>query len=162
MGSKIWITDGECRSDPDYTVGVLMGKHPAAQMLYVIDVIRGRWTPAQVEQRIRSTAIFDGYETTIRIPQDRGGAGKFQAAYLVVQLQGYSVSTEREERSKEYRPDPFAALYEIFFVKLTQRVLLARSTAGQRIEVRILGAPNRQARRRADRPQSRRLNSRMR
>jgi len=108
------------KSDPDFTVGVLMGKHPATQMLYVIDVIRGRWSPAQVEQRIRSTAILDGDETTIRIPQDPGGAGKFQAAHLASQLRGYSVSTEREERSKEYRANPFAAQCENFLVKLVE------------------------------------------
>jgi predicted phage terminase large subunit-like protein len=108
------------QSDSDFTAGVLMGKDPATQIHYVIDVVRGRWTPAQVEQRIRSTAILDGEETTIRIPQDPGGAGKFQAAYLVSKLQGYSVAAEREERSKEFRANPFAAQCENFFVKLVE------------------------------------------
>ena len=106
------------KADPDYSVGVLMGLNQQSQTLYILDVIRGRWTPAVVESKIKSTAIFDGYETKIRIPQDPGQAGKFQAAYLVSQLQGYSVATEREEGDKENRADPLAAQCEHGFVKL--------------------------------------------
>ena len=89
-------------------------------VIYVIDVIRARLSPAQVETKIKTTAILDGQETSIRIPQDPGGAGKFQAAYLVGQLQGYSVSTEREDGNKEYRANPFAAQCEHGFVKLVE------------------------------------------
>jgi predicted phage terminase large subunit-like protein len=54
----------------------------------------------------------------IRLPQDPGGAGKFQAYYLVGKLQGYNVTTEREEGSKPYRANPFAAQCEHGFVSL--------------------------------------------
>jgi hypothetical protein len=56
----------------------------------------------------------------VRIPQDPGGAGKFQANYLAGLLQGYRVSTEREEGSKENRADPFAAQCEHGFVTLVE------------------------------------------
>jgi phage terminase large subunit-like protein len=61
--------------------------------------------PAELENKIKATARWDGEETRIRI----GQAGKFQAAYLVGQLRGYLVSSEREEGDKERRADPFAA-----------------------------------------------------
>ena len=106
------------KADPDYSVGLLMGLDPRTQLLYLLDVIRGRWSPAEVENKIKATARWHGEETRIRIPQDPGQAGKFQAAYLAGQLRGYSVSSEREEGNKERRADPFAAQCEHGFVKL--------------------------------------------
>jgi phage terminase large subunit-like protein len=56
------------------------------------------------------TAMLDGPESMIRLPLDPGGAGKFQAYYLVGKLKGYDVKTEREEGSKPYRANPLAAM----------------------------------------------------
>ena len=64
---------------------------------------RGRFGPGQREQKIRSAAMVDGASCAIRIPQDPGGAGKFEAHHLVGLLQGYRASTEREEGTKENR-----------------------------------------------------------
>lgn len=110
----------DATTDPDYSVGLLMGLDPRTELLYIIDVIRGRWSPAGVENKIKATARWDGEETRIRIPQDPGQAGKFQANYLVGQLRGYSVSTEREEGDKANRADPFAAQCEHGFVKMVE------------------------------------------
>ena len=107
-------------NDPDWTVGLLMGRHPTTQIIYVLDVIRARLTPGQRQQRVRSTAILDGREVRIRIPQDPGGAGKFEAHHFASLLQGYSVSIEPEQGSKERRADPFAAQCEHGFVKLVE------------------------------------------
>jgi len=108
----------DTHADPDFSVGLLMGLHPQTDLLYIIDVIRGRWSPAELENKLKATARWDGEETRIRIPQDPGQAGKFQAAYLAGQLRGYPVSSEREEGDKERRADPFAAQCEHGFVKL--------------------------------------------
>jgi predicted phage terminase large subunit-like protein len=107
-------------NDPDWTVGLLMGLDPHTHLLYVLDVIRARLTPGQREQRVRSTALLDGDEVRIRIPQDPGGAGKFEASHFVSILQGYSVSTEPEQGTKERRADPFAAQCEHGMVKLVE------------------------------------------
>jgi len=107
-------------NDPDYTVGLLMGRDPDTHMLYILDVIRGRFSPGQREQKILSTAILDGTSCDIRIPQDPGGAGKFEAHHLAGLLQGYRVSTEREEGTKENRADPFVAQCEHGFVKMVE------------------------------------------
>jgi predicted phage terminase large subunit-like protein len=104
--------------DPDYTVGVKMGIDHDTDTIYVIDVIRARWSPGELEENIKMVAESDGYKCTIRIPQDPGSAGQFQARYLAGKLQGYSVSIEREEGSKPYRANPFAAQCEHGFVKL--------------------------------------------
>jgi len=104
----------------DYTVGALVGIDERTQLIYVMDVVRGRWSPADVENKIKSTALWDGDETAIQIPQDPGSAGKFQASYLVGQLRGYSVSTEPETGDKVHRANPFAAQCEHGFVKLVE------------------------------------------
>jgi predicted phage terminase large subunit-like protein len=113
FASSIKITN-----DPDWTVGLLMGRHPVTQMLYVLDAIRKRLTPVERERLVGSTAIMDGEEVFIRIPRDPGGAGDFEAHYFAELLQGFSLSTENG--SKERRADPFAAQCEQGLVKLVE------------------------------------------
>jgi predicted phage terminase large subunit-like protein len=110
----------EERNDPDYTVGLLMGRDPATELFYILDVIRGRFSPGQREQILKATAELDGTSCHIRIPQDPGGAGKFEAYHLVGLLRGYVVKTEREEGSKEFRANAFAAQCEHGYVKLLE------------------------------------------
>ena len=50
---------------------------------------------------IKAAARWDGEETRIRIPQDPGQAGKFQAHHLAGLLRGHSVITEAEQGGKE-------------------------------------------------------------
>jgi predicted phage terminase large subunit-like protein len=107
-------------NDPDWTVGLLMGRHQPTDLIYIIDVIRARLSPGQREQRVKSTAIFDGDDVRIRIPQDPGGAGKFEAHHFAGLLQGYSVSIEPEQGTKERRADPFASQCEQGMVKLVE------------------------------------------
>ena len=78
-------------------------------------------SPGQREQRVRSTALLDGDDVRIRIPQDPGGAGKFEAHHFASILQGYSVSIEPEQGTKERRADPLSpAQCEHGFVKLVE------------------------------------------
>ena len=107
-------------NDPDWTVGLLMGRESHSQLIYILDVIRARLTPGPREQRVKSTALFDGDEVRIRIPQDPGGAGKFEAHHFASILQGYSVSVEPEHGTKERRADSFAAQCEQGMVKLVE------------------------------------------
>jgi len=106
--------------DPDYTVGVKMGIDPEFGGIYVMDVIRGRWSPGEIERKVTMIATLDGENCMIRLPQDPGGAGKFQAHYLAAKLRGFSVTSEREEGSKPYRANPFAAQCEHGFVNLLE------------------------------------------
>lgn len=62
-------------SDPDYTVGALLGK--AGPLYYLADIVRFRAEPATVEQRMLATARRDGKQVKIVIEQEPGSAGKF-------------------------------------------------------------------------------------
>ncbi len=110
----------ELNNDPDWTVGLQMGRDPHSSLIYILDVIRVRLSPGQREQRVRATAALDGVDVRIRIPQDPGGAGKFEAHHFVSTLQGYSVSVEPEQGTKERRADPFASQCEQGMVKLLE------------------------------------------
>ena len=110
--------EGSTTGDPNYTVGVKMALDPDTKAIYVMDVIRARWSPGRIEREIKMAAMCDGYDCMIRIPQDPGGAGRFQAHHLAGLLQGYDIRVEREEGSKPYRANPFAAQCEQGFVAL--------------------------------------------
>ncbi len=112
-------TGEEGSGDPDYSVGVLMGRDRKSNLIYVLDVLRGRWSPAEIERVVVSMASFDGESCAVRIPKDPG-AGGFVAHYLAGKLQGYTVSVEPEYRSKADRAAPFAAQCENFFVRLVE------------------------------------------
>lgn len=83
-------TEQRGNNDPDWTVGVKLGK-AADGLYYVEDVVRGRWGPGDVEANIVSTASVDGKSCRIGIPKDPGAGGKITAAYLIKQLSGYTV-----------------------------------------------------------------------
>ena len=97
-----------------------MGRDRDTHLLFIIDVIRGRFSPGERQRKIISTATLDGTACRIRIPQDPGSAGKFDAHHLAGLLQGHRVSSEREQGSKENRADPFVAQCEHGFVKLVE------------------------------------------
>jgi predicted phage terminase large subunit-like protein len=108
----------DVKSDPDYTVGLLMGRDPVTGIFYICDVARDRWSPGVIESTMKNIATSDGYGTKIRIPQDPGQAGKFQVRQLASNLAGYVVTSEAETGDKGTRADPFAAQAEAGNVKL--------------------------------------------
>ena len=57
----------------------------------VLDVVRIRGTPHEVEVAIEEAARIDGTSVTIGLPEDPGQAGKHQASYLARRLAGYRV-----------------------------------------------------------------------
>jgi len=101
-------TDG---SDPDWTAGVkLMRDHKGH--FTVLDVVRMRGTPREVEEAIAEAARIDGNSIAIGLPEDPGQAGKHQATYLAAQLAGHRISTSRETGSKVTRAAPVASQVE--------------------------------------------------
>lgn len=102
--------------DPDYTVGLLMARDRAG-LFYIEDVVRGRWSAAEVEKIMKSTAEADKatYGMTLRTswPQDPGQAGKAQAKHLSLMMAGHNIVVpERETGSKEVRATGMAAQAE--------------------------------------------------
>lgn len=95
-------------NDPDWTVGVKMQRN-RDDSYTIMDVVRFRGLPDEVEHVIQGVASQDGGGVSIVLPQDPGQAGIYQVRYLTKQLSGYRVHSVRETGSKTRRADPFAA-----------------------------------------------------
>ncbi len=66
----------ETASDPDWTVGTLIGYDPQSKLRIILDQVRARKSPAGVEELLRQTAESDGTDVFIRMEQEPGSAGK--------------------------------------------------------------------------------------
>lgn len=107
-------------NDPDYTAGVLMGRHPSGRII-IADARRDRVNELTVQKMLQATAredqakyAYGGSLTSGRvriiIPQDPGSAGKALVGYYLREvLQGFDVSYEKETGSKMQRAQIFAA-----------------------------------------------------
>ena len=104
-------TGANGRNDPDWTAGVKLWKGPSGRFV-VLDVIRLRGTPHQVEEAMVSAAREDGPKVIVAIPEDPGQAGRSQMEYLTRQLAGFHVAAARESGSKATRAMPLASQVE--------------------------------------------------
>ena len=98
-------------NDPDYTVGVRMGRL-ANGTAVLEDVVRMRGTPQSVEALVLRTAAVDGRSTKVMLEQEPGSAGKAQVDYYTRRLMGYPVRVVRPDKKKEVRAAPFASAVE--------------------------------------------------
>jgi predicted phage terminase large subunit-like protein len=94
--------------DPDYTVGVKMGRDKQGRE-YILDVRRDRLDPLEVERLILSTAEADGHKCKIALWQDPAQAGKFDVAHFVRLLSGYVVEPYLANQKKEIFAKPFSS-----------------------------------------------------
>jgi predicted phage terminase large subunit-like protein len=101
----------EDNPDPDWTVGILMGRRPSGRIL-VADVLRVRRRASEVRELVKRTANQDGMRVAIRLPQDPGQAGKDQVASYVGELFGWPVFTRLVTGDKVLRAEPFAAQWQ--------------------------------------------------
>ena len=104
-------TAGGDGRDPDWTVGLRLGREPSGRFL-VLDVVRLRGGPHDVEAAIVTTAHQDGRAVPIGLPQDPGQAGKHQVAWLAARLAGHRVVASAETGAKVTRALPVAAQAE--------------------------------------------------
>jgi predicted phage terminase large subunit-like protein len=74
---------------PDWTVGLRMAY--VGGVFYIETIVRGRWSPSEVERALKNTATQDGLTVVIRMPQDPGAAGKADADTKIKILAGFSV-----------------------------------------------------------------------
>ena len=98
-------------NDPDFTAGTKIGRSDAG-VYYVLDHVRARETPGEVERLIRFTAEADGPSVEVALPQDPGQAGLAQARALTAALEGYAVRATPESGDKVTRFRPFSASAE--------------------------------------------------
>ena len=101
--------------DPDYTVGLKLGKYK--DILYIVDVVRIRDTPLKVQQAIMNMASQDG-ECIIGLEQECGASGIAECEYLKSALYGFNVEVCKAERSKEWRAKPASAASEQGKIKI--------------------------------------------
>ena len=94
--------------DPDFTVGLKLARDWAGGFV-VLDIVRFRGGPHEVEQAIAATAAADGPAVPIGLPQDPGQAGRAQIKYLAARLAGHRVVASPETGAKETRAMPAAS-----------------------------------------------------
>ena len=76
---------------------------------WVLDLVRARANPGDVEQLLLNTATQDGKRVTIGFGQDPGQAGKSQAQRLVRALSGFTARPATERGDKLTRFGPFSS-----------------------------------------------------
>src|SRR5215472_11515162 len=74
-------------NDPDWTVGIKLGRDRSGGY-WLLDVVRERANPGDVETLLLNTATHDGTQVRIGFGKDPGQAGKSQAFHLVRALSG--------------------------------------------------------------------------
>jgi predicted phage terminase large subunit-like protein len=113
-------TEARPGTDPDYTVGLLLGRDLHG-VFYVIDVIRVRRTAGEVERLVRETAEADRQRSwqrswpapMIRMEEEPGSAGiAIVSSYRRQVLPAYDFKGVRASGSKELRAIPVAGRIE--------------------------------------------------
>lgn len=99
----------------DYTVGAKLGRSRDG-VIYIVDIIRGRMGPEEVESTIGNTGKADRCAQSI--PQDPGQAGKAQVLHLAKKLHGVPVTFSVESGEKAVRAAGFAAQVNAGNVKM--------------------------------------------
>jgi predicted phage terminase large subunit-like protein len=107
----------ESNPDPDWTVGLRMGKHPNGTY-YIEDVHRLRARPAGVTKARREMADRDGKPTHIHLEQEPGSAGVTVVNDWITGLADRVVSGERSTGSKWDRASVVSSKAEHGLVKL--------------------------------------------
>src|SRR5882724_7454998 len=95
-------------NDPDWTVGIKLGRDRNGGY-WLLDVVRARANPGDVEKLLLNTATHDGKRVSIGFGQDPGQAGKSQAQHLVRALSSFTVRPASESGDKLTRFGPFSA-----------------------------------------------------
>ncbi len=103
--------------DPDYTVGVKLAKTRQG-IFYVLDVVRERESPFEVERITVNTAKQDGVGTEIKIFQDPGSAGVYEAKSYIKKLAGFIVHSEKIITNKLTNAKPVSAQAEAGNIKV--------------------------------------------
>jgi predicted phage terminase large subunit-like protein len=91
--------------DPDWTVGVKLARMPSG-LYVVLDVVRFRGDPDEVDSTIENTADQDGRSVKISLPQDPGQAGKKQVLAFTRLLTGHQIESSPETGDKATRAAP--------------------------------------------------------
>lgn len=97
--------------DPDYTAGVLLAID-RSNIVYILDIIKFRGTPHQVEKKILETARLDGSDTMIIMEQEGGASGKIVIDDYSRKLAGYTFYGSTPNKNKVDRAKPVSSYAE--------------------------------------------------
>jgi len=98
--------------DPDWTVGLLLGIKD--KTYFICDIVRFRGTPAEVEERVKDTALRDGRRVPVWIEREPGSSGKIVTDNFVRSiLPGYQVYGNPNTGSKSDRAKPVSGQAQI-------------------------------------------------
>ncbi len=102
------VVRGRAVTDPDWTVGSLVGLSSAGQF-YLKDVVRFRKSPLDTERIIAQTAAVDGRRVPVRMEQEPGSSGVGAIDhYRREVLVGFDFDGNRPTLSKQERAAPMA------------------------------------------------------
>jgi predicted phage terminase large subunit-like protein len=104
-------------NDPDWTVGIKLGRDKNGGC-WLLDMVRERANPGDVERLLLNTATHDGKRVSIGFGKDPGQAGKSQALHLVRALSGFTVAPASESGDKITRFGPFSSQCRIGNLKI--------------------------------------------
>lgn len=105
-------TEAQAGADPDWTVGVLLGRHRDGTF-WILDVVRERVGPRAVRQLIRQTAERDGRSVPVVVEREGGAAGKLVAHSIVTEdLAGWPARAVPARGGKGERAEPWASQIE--------------------------------------------------
>jgi predicted phage terminase large subunit-like protein len=118
-------TEDQAGADPDWTAGVLMGKHKDGTF-WVLDVVRARLGPRGVRDLIKQTAQSDGRGVQIRIEREGGASGKLAAQSIITEdLAGWSAQAVKPKGSKSERAEPWGSQIEAGNVRVVRNSFTA-------------------------------------
>ena len=105
----------------DYTVGALLCEDAKTNITYICNVIRCQISSSDLEVLVYTTAVNDGRETTIRLEQEPGSAGKMIVDHYARNiLLGYIVRADRPTGDKFIRAQPFYAAAENGLIRMVR------------------------------------------
>lgn len=86
--------------------------------IYILSVVKGRWTTGTRDRIILQTARADGHGTEVYVEQEPGSGGIKQVDSLVQDLAGFRVIGQPASGPKGIRAGPFASFAERGFIRL--------------------------------------------
>ena len=94
--------------DPDYTVGAKVRRYKKTGHIVVMDIVRGRYGPAEGDTVMQATTRQDGRGCIVREEQEPGASGVKVIAAHVILLVGYDYGGVRSTGDKATKARPFS------------------------------------------------------
>ena len=111
-GWDLAATEKTDNNDPDWTVGIKLGRSRSTKRYVLAHGVRLRRSPGKVKEAVKNTATADGVACRIFLKQDPGQAGKAQFADFVTLLDGFTVNGNTVTGDKVTNFGPFSAQAE--------------------------------------------------